>query len=124
MQQASVPEGRLDALVEPSVDTTPDVVDAVALARLYGEPLFSMPADLYIPPDALEVFLETFQGPLDLCTKNALHGTLLPEEWKGDRMWIVALYPPYVEQEDTACSLKREIICEALYWHRNSGVET
>ena len=66
MQQASVPEGRLDALVEPSVDTTPDVVDAVALARLYGEPLFSMPADLYIPPDALEVFLETFQGPLDL----------------------------------------------------------
>ena len=66
MQQASVPEGRLDALVEPSVDTTPEVVDAVALARLYGEPLFSMPADLYIPPDALEVFLETFQGPLDL----------------------------------------------------------
>ena len=66
MQQASGPEGRLDALVEPSVDTTPDVVDAVALARLYGEPLFSMPADLYIPPDALEVFLETFQGPLDL----------------------------------------------------------
>jgi segregation and condensation protein A len=66
MQQASVPGRRLDALVEPSVDTTPDVVDAVALARLYGEPLFSMPADLYIPPDALEVFLETFQGPLDL----------------------------------------------------------
>jgi segregation and condensation protein A len=56
----------LDALVQPSVDTTPDVVDAVALARLYGEPLFSMPQDLYIPPDALEVFLETFQGPLDL----------------------------------------------------------
>ena len=66
MQQVSVPGRRLDALVEPSVDTTPDVVDAVALARLYGEPLFSMPADLYIPPDALEVFLETFQGPLDL----------------------------------------------------------
>jgi segregation and condensation protein A len=52
--------------VEPSVDTTPDVVDTVALARLYGEPLFSLPTDLYIPPDALEVFLETFQGPLDL----------------------------------------------------------
>ncbi|OYV42453.1 MAG: segregation/condensation protein A [Burkholderiales bacterium 21-58-4] len=38
----------------------------MALARLYGEPLFAMPQDLYIPPDALEVFLETFQGPLDL----------------------------------------------------------
>jgi segregation and condensation protein A len=44
----------------------PQVVDQVALARLYGEPLFAMPQDLYIPPDALEVFLEAFEGPLDL----------------------------------------------------------
>ena len=44
----------------------PDVVDQVALARLYGEPLFALPTDLYIPPDALEVFLEAFEGPLDL----------------------------------------------------------
>jgi segregation and condensation protein A len=42
------------------------VVDQVALARLYGEPLFSMPTDLYSPPEALEVFLEAFEGPLDL----------------------------------------------------------
>ncbi len=44
----------------------PMVVDQVAVARLYGEPLFAMPQDLYIPPDALEVFLEAFEGPLDL----------------------------------------------------------
>jgi segregation and condensation protein A len=44
----------------------PLVVDRVAMARLYGEPLFAMPHDLYIPPDALEVFLEAFEGPLDL----------------------------------------------------------
>ncbi len=44
----------------------PSVVDQVALARLYGEPLFAMPHDLYIPPDALQVFLEAFEGPLDL----------------------------------------------------------
>ncbi len=44
----------------------PDVVDQVAVARLYGEPLFRLPQDLYIPPDALEVFLEAFEGPLDL----------------------------------------------------------
>ena len=55
----------------PSADTaqaqlTPEVVDQVALARLYGEPLFKLPNDLYIPPDALEVFLEAFEGPLDL----------------------------------------------------------
>ncbi|MEX8520081.1 MAG: ScpA family protein [Leptothrix sp. (in: b-proteobacteria)] len=40
--------------------------DPAALAHLYGEPLFALPHDLYIPPDALEVFLDTFQGPLDL----------------------------------------------------------
>ncbi len=56
----------LDKLKDPIIDTTPDVVDNVALARLYGEPLFDVPQDLYIPPDALEVFLETFEGPLDL----------------------------------------------------------
>ena len=48
------------------LNNLPEVVDRVAMARLYGEPLFSMPLDLYIPPDALEVFLETFEGPLDL----------------------------------------------------------
>jgi segregation and condensation protein A len=47
-------------------DTSPSVIDQVALARLYGEPLFALPQDLYIPPDALEVFLEAFEGPLDL----------------------------------------------------------
>ena len=44
----------------------PQVIDQVAVARLYGEPLFKLPTDLYIPPDALEVFLEAFEGPLDL----------------------------------------------------------
>ena len=43
-----------------------DAVDGIAVARLYGEPLFALPTDLYIPPDALEVFLEAFEGPLDL----------------------------------------------------------
>ena len=47
-------------------NSTPEVVDNVAVARLYGEPLFTLPLDLYIPPDALEVFLEAFEGPLDL----------------------------------------------------------
>jgi segregation and condensation protein A len=37
-----------------------------APARLYGEPLLKLPNDLYIPPDALEIFLDAFEGPLDL----------------------------------------------------------
>jgi segregation and condensation protein A len=48
------------------VDSSPSMVDGISLAKLYGEPLFKLPSDLYIPPDALEVFLEAFQGPLDL----------------------------------------------------------
>ena len=35
-------------------------------AFIAGEPLTEMPKDLYIPPDALEIFLEAFEGPLDL----------------------------------------------------------
>ena len=50
----------------PSLAAMPQVVDHIAVARLYGEPLFKLPTDLYIPPDALEVFLEAFEGPLDL----------------------------------------------------------
>ena len=36
------------------------------LAIVRGEPMLQMPQDLYIPPDALEVILESFEGPLDL----------------------------------------------------------
>ncbi len=35
-------------------------------AKVYGEPVIELPKDLYIPPDALEIVLEAFEGPLDL----------------------------------------------------------
>jgi segregation and condensation protein A len=54
------------SLAPEAADPLPQVVDQIAVARLYGEPLFRMPQDLYIPPDALEIFLEAFEGPLDL----------------------------------------------------------
>ena len=57
-----LPEPLTEAEPSPVLQT----VDGVAVARLYGEPLFALPQDLYIPPDALEVFLEAFEGPLDL----------------------------------------------------------
>jgi len=49
----------------------PSVVDlaqqgGAVVARVYGEPMLELPHDLYIPPEALEVFLEAFEGPLDL----------------------------------------------------------
>ncbi|WP_301101377.1 ScpA family protein [Propionivibrio sp.] len=36
------------------------------LARIYGEPMVQLPLDLYIPPDAMAVMLDAFEGPLDL----------------------------------------------------------
>jgi segregation and condensation protein A len=39
---------------------------AALVAKVRGEPFTDLPLDLYIPPDALEVFFETFEGPLDL----------------------------------------------------------
>ena len=72
LEEMAAPPAHVQLLVpdrrrrDPEVPMTPQVVDGVALARLYGEPLFDLPQDLYIPPDALEVFLEAFEGPLDL----------------------------------------------------------
>ena len=47
-------------------ETLPAEAAADPVARVRGEPLETLPSDLYIPPDALEVFLEAFEGPLDL----------------------------------------------------------
>jgi segregation and condensation protein A len=47
-------------------DTSSSAVIANVVAKLYGEPLFNFPNDLYIPPAALEIFLDAFEGPLDL----------------------------------------------------------
>ena len=48
------------ALEQPGLDL------ALPIARVHGEPMTEMPPDLYIPPEALSVFLEAFEGPLDL----------------------------------------------------------
>ena len=36
------------------------------LPKIYGETIGELPQDLYIPPDALEIYLDSFEGPLDL----------------------------------------------------------
>jgi segregation and condensation protein A len=45
---------------------SPPAQDEMPFALVQGEPLTVVPKDLYIPPDALEVILEAFEGPLDL----------------------------------------------------------
>jgi len=48
------------------MSASPQIEIPTPQAKLYGEPLIELPRDLYIPPDALEIVLEAFQGPLDL----------------------------------------------------------
>jgi len=49
-----------------TVDSQADAQQELPFAMVYGQAVLEMPLDLYIPPDALEVFLEAFEGPLDL----------------------------------------------------------
>lgn len=52
--------------VDIEVENNAAAVDASRLPKVHGQTLDKMPEDLYIPPDALEVFLDAFEGPLDL----------------------------------------------------------
>src|SRR5512142_1292619 len=49
---------------DPGQEPVLDLV--MPVAKIRGEPLTELPQDLYIPPEALSVFLEAFEGPLDL----------------------------------------------------------
>ncbi|KRB04022.1 ScpA family protein [Lysobacter sp. Root690] len=52
--------------VGPSPGPTAPQQQEMPLAVVHGQPVLQIPQDLYIPPDALEVILEAFEGPLDL----------------------------------------------------------
>ncbi|MCB1742997.1 MAG: segregation/condensation protein A [Gammaproteobacteria bacterium] len=60
------PQGTVDTASPTAAPTGGEQLPLKIYARLYGEPVLQLPRDLYIPPDALEVILETFEGPLDL----------------------------------------------------------
>lgn len=57
-----------EAMSNPAehVDSQAGAQQELPFALVYGQALTELPVDLYIPPDALEVFLEAFEGPLDL----------------------------------------------------------
>lgn len=54
----------MNEIAEVNANESQQVETPLAIIR--GEPMLTMPQDLYIPPQALEVFLEAFEGPLDL----------------------------------------------------------
>ncbi|NMT64839.1 segregation and condensation protein A [Marinobacter orientalis] len=54
------------SVAEEVAEASVPVAEQAPLARVSGKPVVDLPRDLYIPPDALAVFLEAFEGPLDL----------------------------------------------------------
>jgi len=55
---------------------------------------------------------QVVNGPLELCSHRALHATLNPPDWQGDRLWLVALGGEVVADGKKLGALEREIICE------------
>lgn len=79
------------------------------LALVEGKPYKDLPEDLYIPPDALEVFLETFEGPLDLLLYLIKHQNLdildIP---------VLKITQQYIEYIDLMQNLRMELAAEYL----------
>ena len=85
------------------------VQQPLPLAFINGEALIEKPEDLFIPPDALEVILETFEGPLDLLLylirKQKFDITTLP---------IAEITTQYMEYVEAMMSLRLELAAEYL----------
>src|SRR6516164_5209841 len=58
--------------------------------------------------------VQKISGPLQLCGNRALHATAIPPQWKGERIWIVALSGEVKWDGDKCGALCREIIGECL----------
>ena len=80
-----------------------------AIAIVAGEPYTELPTDLYIPPEALEVFLETFEGPLDLLLYLIRRENLDILEIK-----VAEITRQYMEYIELMHALKLELAAEYL----------
>jgi hypothetical protein len=54
-------------------------------------------------------------GPLTICTPKALHGTLEPHRWRGERVWVAGFVGPIDREGDKIGSLHREIVGEVYH---------
>ena len=90
---------------------TPTLIESgqQSLVWVSGKSFYELPDDLYIPPDALEVFLETFEGPLDLLLYLIKHQNLdildIP---------VLKITEQYIEYIDLMQNLRMELAAEYL----------
>ena len=96
-----------EALSAPG--TTGEASLSPPIATVLGQPYHELPQDLFIPPDALEVFLDTFEGPLDLLLylirRQQLDILNLP---------ILQITAQYMEYVDLMQGLNLELAAEYL----------
>ncbi|GAA0347326.1 ScpA family protein [Bowmanella denitrificans] len=97
----------LDNQAEP-IGKTP-VQQPLPLAFVHGEAVIERPEDLYIPPDALEVILESFEGPLDL-----LLYLIRKQKFDIASLPILQITRQYMEYVDLMTDLKLELAGEYL----------
>jgi len=81
----------------------------LALAFINGEALITKPEDLYIPPDALEVILETFEGPLDL-----LLYLIKKQKFDIVELPVLKVTQQYMEYVEVMTDVKLELAGEYL----------
>jgi segregation and condensation protein A len=97
------------ANVDETTQTTATVIELIPIATVKGQAIVDMPKDLYIPPDAMKVFLEAFEGPLDfllyLIRKQNIDILDIP---------IAAVTKQYMEYIDLMQELSLELAAEYL----------
>ncbi|MDO6765273.1 ScpA family protein [Agarivorans sp. 1_MG-2023] len=81
----------------------------LTLASVNGEPWLDIPDDLFIPPDAMEVILEQFEGPLDL-----LLYLIRKQKLDIERLPVLAITQQYMEYIEAMRMLKLELAAEYL----------
>lgn len=104
-------EPTIEQAVENSaeVDASAESTEPAFLARVNGVGLTKLPEDLYIPPDALEVFLDAFAGPLDL-----LLYLIRKQNFDILNIPIAAITQQYMEYVDLMKDMKLELAAEYL----------
>ena len=98
-----------DSNDNPSLPTNEPVQQPLPLAFVHGEAVIQKPEDLYIPPDALEVILESFEGPLDL-----LLYLIRKQKFDITSMPVAEITRQYMEYVDVMRTLKLELAAEYL----------
>lgn len=93
----------------PEADTPAESAAVIPIATIKGQAVLDLPKDLYIPPDAMKVFLEAFEGPLDfllyLIRKQNIDILDIP---------IAAVTRQYMEYIDLMQELSLELAAEYL----------